>query len=109
MTTKQFDWMFEGVNCPDYYGAPYPRFNPYAINESEFEDNVRYKDYEITFCPKTQNVNVEWKSQNDCTTHDRFDIELIRVFKNVLGISGDINVTLWSRNTDKAEAEIYTL
>lgn len=108
MTKKQFDYMFEGVNCPAYRGAPAPRFNPYAINEAEFEDNLRFKDYEIKFYPKTQNVKVEWKSQDDCSIHDRFDIELIRVFKNVMGISGNINVTLYSRGSD-AEVEVYTL
>ncbi len=108
MTKKQFDYMFEGVNCPAYRGASAPQFNPYAINEAEFEDNLRFKDYEIKFYPKTQNVGVVWTSQDDCSIHDRFDIELIRVFKNVMGIAGNINVTLYSRDSD-AEAEVYTL
>lgn len=108
MTKKQFDWMFEGVNCPAYRGAPTPQFNPYAINEAEFEDNLRFKEYDIKFYPETQNVSVTWISQKDCTIHDRFDIELIRVFKNVIGISGNINVTLDSRDGD-LEVEVYTL
>jgi hypothetical protein len=108
MTKKQFDWMFEGINCPEYRGARAPQFNPYAINEAEFEDNLRFKEYKIKFYPKTQNVNVEWKSQEDCSIHDRFDIELIRVFKNVMGISGNINVTLYSRDNDTS-VEVYTL
>lgn len=108
MTKKQFEMLFEQVNCPAYRGAPAPRFNPYAINEAEFEDDLRFKDYYITFFPKTQNVGVAWTSQGDCSIHDRFDIELIRVFKNVIGISGNINVTLRSRDSDE-EVEVYTL
>ena len=108
MDKKQFEYMFEGVNGPEYRGAPAPQFNPYAINEAEFEDNLRFKDYEIEFCPKTQDVNITWKSQNDCTVHDRFDIELIRVFKNVMQISGNINITLCSRDYPD-ETEVYTL
>ena len=108
MTKKQFESIFEYVNCPAYRGAPAPRFNPYAINEAEFEDNLRFKDYDIKFSPKTQNVAITWISQGDCSIHDRFDIELIRVFKNVMGIKGDINVTLCSRGCE-SEAEVYTL
>ena len=35
------------ILCPKYLGAPYPPFNPKAINESQIPHNMRFKDAEI--------------------------------------------------------------
>lgn len=53
------------VNGPQYRGARTPDFNKYSINESNFADELRFKNYTITY--NNGNVVIDWISQNPVT------------------------------------------
>lgn len=60
-------YVIEGirVNGPQYRGARTPDFNKYSINESNFADGLRFKNYTITY--NNGNVVIDWISQNPVT------------------------------------------
>lgn len=53
------------VNGPQYRGGRKPDFNKYSINESNFADGLRVKNYTITYNNGT--VVVDWISQDPVT------------------------------------------
>lgn len=53
------------VNGPKYRGARTPDFNKYSINESNFADGLRFKNYTITY--NNGNVVIDWISQDPVT------------------------------------------
>ena len=63
MTKKQFSSRFHGVNGPEYRGAPYPKFDPAAVNECEFSDELRFKNYDFSF-KDDGSIDIDWESQS---------------------------------------------
>ena len=53
------------VNGPQYRGARMPQFHKYSINESNFADELRCKNYTITY--NNGNVVIDWISQESVT------------------------------------------
>ena len=49
------------VESPEYRGAPQPPFNPKAINESRFDDDMRFKEYE--WKEEDGDIVLYWTSQ----------------------------------------------
>lgn len=73
------------VAGPSYRGDRYPEYDPLQINESKFDDTLRFKNYEITADGDT--INVEWISQDipeEFTVLDDFYKEVIRAIKTNL-------------------------
>lgn len=56
------------VNGPQYRGARMPDFNKYSINESNFADGLRFKDYTITY--NKGDVVIDWISQEPVTSDE---------------------------------------
>lgn len=71
---------FIDVNGCAYAGAPCPPFDPYAINESKFDHEERYKDYEVTFDPDAGIYELEWVTQMSTTASKEFLDEVARAF-----------------------------
>ena len=99
MTNLEFDMVFKGANGPDYRGAPYPEFNPYAINESEFSDAFRYKDYEINYSVDNE-IDLFWKTQGTFEAEDVYPFltEVSRCIHKEIGYTGVVNVEIVSRD-----------
>jgi len=97
MTEKEFDKKFHEVIGPTCRGAAYPEFDPAGINESKFEDACRYKEYDVSFNEKHQTIKIDWKTQEDCSHHEKFVEELVRCFKHI-GFEGLIKLRLYDRN-----------
>ena len=91
--------MFEGVNGPDYCGAPQPEFNPNAINESEFDDNFRYKNWSIVFNDENE-IDLFWTTQGtfECDEVYTFLNEVSRCIHKSIGYTGNVNVEMISRD-----------
>lgn len=97
MTEKQFNYRFHGVNGPKYRGAPYHKFDPAAINESKFSDELRFKEYDCNIDDNGHLV-IEWKSQSwDEDGIDGFVNEVKRCLKHI-GFEGDCIIHLFDRD-----------
>lgn len=97
LTQEEFRKRFKGVIAPEYWGASYPEFQAYGINEERFEKACRYKKYSFCFDERTQSVKVNWVSEEKCDPHEKFDAELMRCFTEI-GVSGRIFVKLRNRD-----------
>ena len=97
MTKKQFNSRFHGVNIPAYRGAPYPKFDPAAVNESEFSDALRFKNYDFSF-KNDGSIDIDWESQSwDEDGIDGFVNEVKRCLKHI-GFEGDCTIHLFDRD-----------
>lgn len=105
MNDAEFQKDFNGVNGPSYRGAPYPPFDKYAINESAFDDELRYKncDFEV----RNGILYIDWISQEWADPHGKFDNEVRRCL-NAIGFKGDVVVNIASRDGFDDEQETYT-
>lgn len=107
MTNEQFNSIFKGVNSPEYRGAEYPENVTYAINQRLIEDKIRPKEYQISFCESDQSIDITWIAQESISEREKFDKEVIRVFRKSMNISGPINIKISVRGDD--EIVVYTI
>jgi hypothetical protein len=96
MTEKEFFDKFKGYNGPEYRGAPFPPFDPAAINPIRFEDELRLKDYEIMYDAKRQQVKLHWDSQSWSDNTDSLKAEIRRCFHHI-GFRGKVILNLARR------------
>lgn len=86
------------LNGPAYLGAPQPPFNEKAVNESEFEHELRGKSWLMEI--KDDTGYVEWESQEEENPSDAWKNEVKRAFKaNGLEAGSNIYVKFGSRDT----------
>lgn len=64
------------VNGPSSAGARMPKFNAYAVNESEFGHNLRAKYYDCSISKNGKELDIYWLSQ------DPFDESEVEPFIN---------------------------
>ena len=89
------------VACPAYRGAPAPQFDPKSINESRFEDDLRYKEYDAYI--DDQVGYIQWLAQENANPSDAWETEIKRAFKeNDLKDCSIIHVEFGSRDTGYA-------
>ncbi len=94
------------VNSPEYRGAPMPAFNARRVNESEFEDELRYKECSVTI--EDGRGCVSWLSQEGDDPTERWENEIKRAFaENGLKPGSAIDVKFGSR--DVGYTHCYTL
>lgn len=105
MTIKTFCEKFNGVTCPAYRGAPKADFDPNAINEAEFHDDLRFKEWSYYFDEETQTFILRWRSQswpaeNAAQEIDRMTAEISRCMR-CIGFTGTAVLKLSSRAGDE--------
>lgn len=89
------------VAYPEYRGAPMPEFDPMSINESRFEDGLRYKYCDIYIDRQVGYVN--WLAEANSNPSDAWESEIKRTFKaNGLKDGSTIHVKFGSRSTGLA-------
>ena len=89
------------VACPEYRGAPMPEFDPKSINESRFEDDLRFKNYDAYIDRHVGYVN--WLAEANSNPSDAWEAEIKRAFKaNGLKNGSTIHVKFGSRDTGYA-------
>lgn len=86
------------IDCaaPEYAGAPYPEFDPLAINESRFERDCRFKEFNAGITGGK--AKLLWKSQEAERPTPAFDEEIRRAFL-ANGAEGVVDVTWKSRHS----------
>ena len=88
------------VAGPEFRGAPYPKFDPKKINESNFEDGLRPKWYDASINLTENTGHVVWESQEDENPTGAWEDEVMRAFKeNGLKSGSTIRVEFGSRDT----------
>jgi hypothetical protein len=103
MTKSKFNKLFKGVNGPECRGAPLPLFNPYAINEGMFDDELRFKEYDLYFDKDV--IKLNWITQgcfynnSDCIYG--FLKEVSRCIHETIGYKNKINVMIKSRDGEE--------
>lgn len=105
MTNKAFYKKFNGVAGPEYRGAPEADFDPNAINEAEFHDDLRFKRWTSYLDEETQTLTIKWCSQcwPTCDVQqeiDRMTAEISRCMRCV-GFTGKVVLELRSRDGDE--------
>lgn len=105
MDNDEFLRRFKGVNAPAYRGAPHPPFDEAAINESAFDDELRYKEFEIKI--EDGVLRVKWTSQRWANPHGKFTDEVRRCL-NAIGYKGEVFVDIASRDGFDDERDTYT-
>ena len=96
------------VACSEYRGAPYPKFEKKSINESAFEDGLRFKECEAYV--KNGCGFVWWLSQIDEDPTVAWEREVMRAFKaNGLKSKSKIYVKFGSRDTDYVHDYVLTI
>lgn len=89
------------VACPAYRGASVPQFDPKSINESKFEDDLRYKEYNAYI--DGQVGYVKWLAQENDNPSYAWETEIKRAFKeNGLKDGSTIHIEFGSRDTGYA-------
>lgn len=111
MTENEFHSVFHGVNCPKYRGAQQPPFDKYAINESQFSDELRFKSFNTQFIEgnnTTQDtIKVEWESQEwDYHGIDGVVDEIKRCFKEC-GFRGIVELSIWERGEKGGDCDTW--
>ena len=104
MTEKEFNKKFNGVAGPLYRGAAYPKFDPAAINESEFEDECRHKEVNWELDEDKNELAIDWLTQESADKHTLLWKEVKRCLEHI-GFDGQVNLTLTSRDG----GPVYTL
>lgn len=112
MTKEEFNGKFKGVNGPSYRGAPMPKFNPTMVNESEFPDELRFKEYDFDFTEggegSEDTLDITWISQVwECT--DKLIAEIKRCLKHI-GFVGTVylNIRMRGERQRSKYAESHT-
>lgn len=105
MTNKAFYKKFNGVAGPAYRGALRADFDPNAINEAEFHDDLRFKEWTSDLDEETQTLTIKWHSQcwptRDVAQEiDRMVAEISRCMRCV-GFTGRVVLELSSRDGDE--------
>ena len=62
MNIKSFLDKHMQVKAPSYRGAPYPEFDPDYINESRFDDELRYKEVYFDWT-QPDTLTITWEAQ----------------------------------------------
>lgn len=109
MTIKEFYKNFNGVAGPAYRGASKAEFDPNAINEAEFHDNLRFKGWDSDLDEATQTLTIKWHSQCWPTEDveqeiDHMVAEISRCMRCV-GFTGKVVLELSSRDGDEDHRE----
>lgn len=110
MTIKTFYKKFNNVACRgEGRGAPNAEFDPNAINEAEFHNDLRFKEWSSYFDEKTQTITIRWRSQRwparDAAQEiDRMTAEISRCMRCV-GFTGKVVLKLSSRDGDEDRRE----
>ncbi len=103
MTEDEFNRKFRGVNCPNCRGAKQPPFDPAAVNESRFADELRFKEYGFSFHEGTGNdddiVQVRWVTQ-DWNKDGLFGFleEVVRCMRHI-GFRGIVLTVMYRRGS----------
>lgn len=113
MTKKEFDEKFHGISTRAYSWssvtrapAPWPKFDPAAINIREIELECRPKDAMVELDEKKNAVLIDWESQEDCSEHSLLDAEIKRAMSHI-GFHGPIHIRLFDRDGyDRFEYEL---
>ena len=88
------------IRCaaPEERGAPYPEFDPLAINESRFEAECRFKNFSAGI--EGGRASVFWRAQESERPTAAFDEEVRRAFL-ANGATGVVDVTWTSRGAPR--------
>lgn len=102
MTESEFNKKFHGVVGPAYRGAKYPKFDPAGINELNFSDDLRLKNYDDHFHTDDDGniaeVVIDWESQLwDENGIDGLKDEIARCFKHI-GYDGKTTLHVFDRD-----------
>ena len=104
MTINEFNALFHRAIGPKCAGAPYPEFDPAAINESKIPYDLRYKEYSIDFEYKNTDISkikIDWMSQSwDEDGLKGFKAEIERCFKHI-GYKGDVEIHVYDRDGEE--------
>ena len=104
MTIKEFNKCFHNVAGKVHSGAPYPPFDPAAINESKISYDFRYKEYSIDFECKDNDIStikINWMSQSwDESGFEGFKNEVERCFKHI-GYKGNVELHVYDRDGEE--------
>lgn len=87
--------------CPEYRGAPQPKFDPSKINESRIPDNMRFKEYGYAQGEGREDLTLEWETQEPYTSDDIsvFLAEIRRAFE-ANHCTGKLTVRLSDRDEE---------
>ena len=103
MTAEQFEKKFHWTKDRAYAWssethapAPWPKFDPAAINIRDIEEECHPKDYSVSF-DRYPIIDIDWRTQEDCTRHEKFDEEIIRCMKHI-GFVGTVHIELYDRD-----------
>ena len=111
MTKKTFYKKFHGVCGPTYRGGAYPSFDPYAINESKFADELRFKEFTTDFEEAKDGVDtitISWTSQNwNDDGISSLVKEIIRCFESI-GFVGNVVLHLRDRYNEHNATREFT-
>lgn len=109
MTSKKFYKKFNGVAAPAYRGAPNAEFDPNAINEAEFNDDLRFKEWTSDFDEETQTFTLKWRSQcwpaEDAALEIDWMVAEIARCMGCIGFTGKVVLELSSRDGDEDRRE----
>lgn len=97
------------VNCPSYRGAAMPPYDEEKINESNFNDSIRYKEYDYKVSNKHY-ASLIWVSQEPCDgNYTDFKEELTRYFKYMANkCNMTESFTIEVNLSDRDDCENYT-
>lgn len=94
-----------GINGPSHRNAPKPPFEESKINESEFPDELRFKDVNMEV--SNNHIYIDWEAQSWSDDYNAFFEEVYRCYKyltKLYEVEGEIHVhiNLFSRNSDNS-------
>lgn len=97
MTEREFFSKFHGVRGPKCAGAPYPAFDPAAVNESRFPHKLRFKEESFAFKEgdgfKGQDVvEVDWFAK-ESHSPEKLIAEVKRCLAHI-GFVGQVNFAI---------------
>ena len=96
MSKKVFFKRFKGYNGPEHRGAPFPPFDPAALNPALFADELRLKYYSIKYDETKPRVTIYWDSQSWSEDTDSLKSEIRRCFHHI-GFRGNVILNLARR------------
>lgn len=102
---KYFGKSIKYINVagPEYRGASVPQFDPKSINESKFEDGLRYKECNAYIDIDDQIGYVRWLAQENDNPSYAWETEIKRAFKeNGLKDGSTIHIEFGSIDTGYA-------
>ena len=100
MTKNEFNHKFKGEIGPSYYGAKHPPFNPAAINEKNFPNELRVKDLSTNFIEgfdgQPDKIHFKWVSMQWNDGIDSVVKEIKRCLK-FIGFIGWVELEIYER------------